>query len=280
MKSLISVIVPCYNYSHFLPETLDSIITQSYFNWECIIVDDGSTDNTKEITQKYILKDKRIRYIFQVNQGLSGARNTGILNSYGEYIQLLDADDLITSDKFKIQVEAFKKNSHIDVIYGEYLCFDNIEKTKTWKYSRGTFLGHPAKDIAAHWEKGLSIPIHSFLYKKICFDRWGLFDQSFIYGKEDWDLHLNFAISGVQYLFVPGLVALYRVSAKSMVRDTKKTKLGKKLLIKKYLSRTDIPITIWLIFMMRYVDNFDIILKVRKLFSYIKKYQQSKFLSF
>lgn len=74
---LVSIIVPCFNQAHFLPETLDSLLNQTYQNWECIIVDDGSTDDTKKIAEEYEKRDDRFRYIYQENKGLPGARNTG-----------------------------------------------------------------------------------------------------------------------------------------------------------------------------------------------------------
>jgi glycosyltransferase involved in cell wall biosynthesis len=102
--TLVSIIVPCYNYGYFLPETLDSILAQSYTKWECIIVDDGSTDNTKDVATTYLITDQRFRYIYQNNRGLSAARNTGIKLSKGSYIQFLDADDLLQEKKLESQI--------------------------------------------------------------------------------------------------------------------------------------------------------------------------------
>ena len=92
---LISIIVPCYNQAHFLNEVLQSVLDQSYSNWECIIVNDGSPDNTEEIALVWCTKDKRFRYVKKENGGLSSARNAGITISQGEYILPLDADDKI-----------------------------------------------------------------------------------------------------------------------------------------------------------------------------------------
>lgn len=114
----VSIIIPCYNYAHFLPETLDSIRLQTYSNWECIIVDDGSTDNTKEIAQYYILQDSRFKYLHQNNGGAASARNAGIEESKGEFIQFLDADDLIELDKLKYQADFLVENPDVDIVYG------------------------------------------------------------------------------------------------------------------------------------------------------------------
>ena len=92
---LISIIVPCYNQAHFLNESLQSVLAQTFTNWECIIVNDGSPDNTAEIATLWVSKDKRFKYIEKENGGLSSARNAGIANSIGEYILPLDSDDKI-----------------------------------------------------------------------------------------------------------------------------------------------------------------------------------------
>ena len=81
MIYLVSIIIPCYNLSQYLPETLDSVLAQTYQSWECIIINDGSIDNTEKITKLYVDKDKRFKYIYQNNQGVSSARNNGIRNS-------------------------------------------------------------------------------------------------------------------------------------------------------------------------------------------------------
>ena len=95
MNHTISVIVPCYQQGEYLSETLNSVLNQTYPYWECIIVNDGSTDNTKEVAALFCQKDNRFHYIEKENQGPSIARNTGINASQGEFILPLDADDII-----------------------------------------------------------------------------------------------------------------------------------------------------------------------------------------
>src|SRR4051812_48468776 len=98
-KPLVSIIIPSYNYGRFLAQTLDSVLAQTYTNWECIIVDDGSKDNSGEIAAAYEQKDTRIRYIYQQNQGIATTRNTGLQNIKGDYVQYLDADDMLPPEK-------------------------------------------------------------------------------------------------------------------------------------------------------------------------------------
>jgi glycosyltransferase involved in cell wall biosynthesis len=92
---MISVIIPCYNYGHFVLETLNSVKDQEYTNWECIIVNDGSTDNSKQVVESFIKDDTRFKLINIGNSGVSVARNTGIAQSNGKYIFPLDADNKI-----------------------------------------------------------------------------------------------------------------------------------------------------------------------------------------
>lgn len=87
----VSVIIPCYNHGHYLPHAVNSVLAQTFTDWEAIIVDDGSTDNTREVAAQFT--DERVRYVHQENRGLSGARNTGIRAAQGAYLAFLDADD-------------------------------------------------------------------------------------------------------------------------------------------------------------------------------------------
>ena len=98
MNPLISVIVPCYNQAQYLDECLQSVLDQTYQNWECIIVNDGSPDHTEEIAKRWLEKDNRFRYIYKDNGGLSSARNAGIREAKGEYLFFLDSDDSLNGN--------------------------------------------------------------------------------------------------------------------------------------------------------------------------------------
>jgi glycosyltransferase involved in cell wall biosynthesis len=105
---LITVIIPTYNRDDTIKRAIDSVLNQTYKNLELIIVDDGSTDNTKDVIKKY-LKDKRIRYFYKQNKGVSSARNLGIKKANGEYIAFLDSDDEFEKNKLKVQLEKMIK---------------------------------------------------------------------------------------------------------------------------------------------------------------------------
>ena len=109
-----SVIIPAYNAMAYLPETLDSVIAQTFTDFEVLIINDGSSDNIVEWASQ--IQDSRVRLISQANQGLPGARNTGIWHSKGEYLAFLDADDIWESSKLAKQVECLDKNLDVGMV--------------------------------------------------------------------------------------------------------------------------------------------------------------------
>ena len=120
----VSVVIPTYNRSHLLQLTLQSVEEQTFKDLEIIVVDDGSKDNSREVIRQLQKHDNRIVYIYQVNQGASAARNTGIRNSHGKYIAFLDSDDLWKPAKIEKQLIAFNANKDVDVVYVNYINVD------------------------------------------------------------------------------------------------------------------------------------------------------------
>ena len=108
-KPLVSVVLPIYNVEKYLPKCLDSVVGQSYENIEIICINDGSPDESEKIVADYMKNDSRIVLINQKNQGLSGARNTGIENAKGEYIMFLDSDDWIDPETVEVAVDEAQK---------------------------------------------------------------------------------------------------------------------------------------------------------------------------
>ena len=124
---LVSVITPCYNGEKYIKETIDSVIAQTYSNWEMIIIDDGSTDKSGEIIDQYLKKDKRIKLICQKNAGSAAARNNGIKRAEGRYIALLDADDLWKPFFLEKQIAYMKKNDAV-CVFCSYARIDSQSK--------------------------------------------------------------------------------------------------------------------------------------------------------
>ena len=101
-NELISIIVPIYNVEKYLRQCLDSIMNQTYRNFECLLINDGSSDNSEDICREYVSKDSRFRYFEKENGGVSSARNLGIEHSKGEYITFIDSDDWVDSDYLEV----------------------------------------------------------------------------------------------------------------------------------------------------------------------------------
>lgn len=126
---LISIIVPCYNQAEYLPETLQSVLMQKYEHWECVIVNDGSPDNTEEVATEWCNKDSRFVYVSKENGGLADARNYGIKHSKGKYILPLDSDDKISPDYTLEALDVLEKDETVKLVYCRAMLFggDNEE---------------------------------------------------------------------------------------------------------------------------------------------------------
>ena len=122
-KDLISIIVPIYNVENYLRQCLDSIQNQTYQNFECILINDGSPDNSADICREYVAKDSRFKYFEKENGGLSSARNFGIERSEGAYITFVDSDDWLGNVALQLLYDALKKEN-ADISIGRYNCYD------------------------------------------------------------------------------------------------------------------------------------------------------------
>lgn len=119
-QDLVTVIIPCYQQGHFLHDAVSSLQTQTYTNWEAIIVNDGSSDETASVARFLCDADSRVRYLEKHNGGLSSARNAGLALANGNWIQFLDADDLLLPQKFEKQVAAASGKNKGALTYCDY----------------------------------------------------------------------------------------------------------------------------------------------------------------
>ena len=180
----VSIIIPTYNSAKYIPDAINSILNQTFKDYEIIIVDDGSTDNTREILNKY---NSKIRYIYQENKGPSAARNIGIKNAKGKYIAFLDADDIWLPDKLQRQMKLFANESSVSFVYtSSYIMNENgfiLRKMQCYNRSRRKILNelYLSKSIGN---------TSSTIIKKECFDKVGLFDETLTVA-EDWDMWLR-----------------------------------------------------------------------------------------
>lgn len=209
-RPLISVIVPCYNQAIFLPEALESLLKQTFQNWEVIIVDDGSPDNTKEVSCNYLARDCRFRYIYQDNAGLPAARNFGIANARGEYILPLDADDKIADTYIEKALKIFENTPQTTLVYCQVSYFG--AQTGKWELSYGGYRELLMKN---------SIFCSAF-YRKNDWLRIGGYDEKMLRGFEDWDF--NIRLLGVDKIVcqIPEILFFYRIKEISMLTESSK----------------------------------------------------------
>jgi len=205
---MVSVIVPCYNYGWVLAETLDSLIAQTYQDWECLVVDDGSTDNTREVVEAYRARDSRFRYIHQENAWMSAARNNGLRQAIGQYVQFLDADDLLAPRKLEIQVALLEARPELDIVYGNVRYFWH---GKPRELSRSLDMKHRETDwmdlmsgsglvAIESFVKNNQLVINAPLLRMDLVRRVGYFDEELRYG-EDWEYWLRCAFQGANFLY-------------------------------------------------------------------------------
>ncbi len=175
MNSLISVIIPTYNQGDFLPRAIKSVLEQTFQNFELIIVDDASTDNTEEVVKKFQEEDERIKYKrHQKNKGGNAARNTGLRNAKGEYIAFLDSDDEWLSRKLEKQLEVFEKpnNANLALVYsGAYYIENGKMAIKVLPKKRG----HILKDLLV--SNCIMAGGSSSLIRREVFNNCGYFDE-------------------------------------------------------------------------------------------------------
>jgi teichuronic acid biosynthesis glycosyltransferase TuaG len=144
MNNLISIIMPAYNAEKYIIEAIESVIKQTYQNWELLIVNDGSKDNTEEVILSF--EDSRIQYYIKENGGVSSARNLALNQMKGEYFCFLDADDYFTPNSLQSRLNVFQSDEKVAFVDGEIDVFDNQTK-KILRTFKPTFQGVPTKDL-------------------------------------------------------------------------------------------------------------------------------------
>ena len=209
---LISVVIPAYNAGQFLDETLESVLSQTYENWECIIVNDGSTDNTESVAKKWCEKDSRFRLTNKENGGLSSARNWGIKESKAEYIAFLDADDILTPDSLEVRINVLIEQN-VDLVATKLQHFTD----KLPKVSKN----NARQDVLYYAKEGLTqlmafnkVTPSTVLCKKSVMDEVG----GFTWHKKAEDLHcwLKVLFAGYKIYRIDETLLLYRLVENSM----------------------------------------------------------------
>ena len=190
---MISIIVPIYNVEKYLCKCIDSVIAQTYQEWELLLIDDGSTDNSGNICDEYAKKDSRIRTFHNKNRGASAARNTGLDASIGEWIYFLDGDDYISDDCIELMMQCVKKHPKTDAVYAGT---EVINGFHTWASYKDKNLPEYTEDA---WWINTSIlkrdvlgmgPCNKLLRKKMLTDAHMHFVDGLRYEDEVWNIQL------------------------------------------------------------------------------------------
>jgi glycosyltransferase involved in cell wall biosynthesis len=221
-EPLVSVIVPTHNYGKLISETLNSLQRQTLADWECIVVDDGSTDDTSEVVARFTEHEPRLRYLLQENQRQAVAKNTGLTDARGKYVQFLDADDLIESHKLERQVAYLEEHPEVDIVYGDVRYFRTPNPDERL-YSMGednlpwmSKVSGEGKEVLDNLVRNNIMVINSPLIRRSIFGEVGLFDAR-LPPAEDWDYWLRCAAGGKRFQFfdMQDTMALVRIHSGS-----------------------------------------------------------------
>ena len=215
----VSVIIPCYNQAEYLTDSVNSVLNQTFTDWECLIINDGSTDQTRSIALAFAEADERVRYFEQTNKGLAGARNRGLNEIRGRYVQFLDADDWLAPTKFELQQSVLQTTQDLSLsccYYERHVDDPNRSEAYVERFESCLDATRALLDMATLWETELSIPAHCFLFDARFFtDHHLRFDQT-LPNHEDWDCWMQILAAGPKVFNVPEALATYRFRPGSM----------------------------------------------------------------
>lgn len=233
MTPSVSIIIPCYNHAHFLANAVQSVMAQTYANWEIIIVDDGSSDNTAEAAAAF--NDPRIHYTYQENKGLSGARNTGIRAAQGEYLAFLDADDEWCPDFLERCLTMLEAINDARIV-GVYTSHVHIDETGQVLPQRGSSVIAP-EDLPDRLIAGNFFPVHAVIISAAVVREVGLFDEE-LRATEDKDLWFritrHYTLQGI-----PEPLARYRVYPGSMSTNAADMHANRMTVLQKHFGPDD-----------------------------------------
>jgi GT2 family glycosyltransferase len=213
---IVTVIIPTHNYGRYIAEALDCLLQQTYSAWECLIVDDGSVDDTREVVARYAAHDARFHYLYQECQGVSAARNAGLSQAKGVYIQFLDADDLLPPRKLELHTQYLAQNPGVDIVYSDVRYFANDDQSQlSFSFDMANVEWLPKVDEAPNSaivqlvQRNI-MPIHAPLSRAKLLAAVGPFNKAMRHC-EDWDYWFRCAVAGGQIRYLDATAALVLV---------------------------------------------------------------------
>lgn len=241
MNPLISIVVPVYNTEKYIAETIESVIAQTYDNWELLLIDDGSTDSSRKIIESFVEKDSRIKYHYKENGGQASARNLGVKKANGEYIAFLDSDDIWLPKKLEHQIEELIKYKP-DFLYGlGYFYYP--EKAKDEQLVEYDWITGERSGLEFFHQiyLGCIVNTNTVLLKRDIFERIGYFDENeIIRGTEDWDLWMRIALQIPKVYGSPKRNVYYRIHEEGIHLQHARMIRGKITVHKKYHKHPEI----------------------------------------
>lgn len=216
MHNLVSIIIPCYNQAQYLDEALQSVLDQTHVSWECIIVNDGSVDHTEEVAKKWVVNDSRYIYFYKENGGLSSARNLGLKNAKGDYIQFLDSDDFLNKRKLELSLKELNCSNDKDlkVVISNFRMFVDNPVNTSVPYCNLNSQAFNFESLLYKWEELFTIPIHCGFFDSSLFKSFRFPEN--LKAKEDWVMWVSIFDKDCKAVFIDEPLALYRRNPDSM----------------------------------------------------------------
>tara|TARA_R110002020_G_scaffold260035_2_gene474253 strand:+ start:10749 stop:11525 length:777 start_codon:yes stop_codon:yes gene_type:complete len=209
LKPTVSIIIPCYNQASYLAQTIESALKSTYPELEIIIINDGSTDNSKEVAEELTEKYTNVYLLNQKNAGVTSARNSGIEFSKGKYILPLDGDDLISSNYISEAIQVLEKKPEVKVVYCEAVKFDEFGQ-KPWKL----------KDFNLNLLARDNMIFVSGIFRKVDCLAVGGFSDDMKMGREDWEFWIKMLKNGGDVIKLPFIGFFYRIHSGSKRKKT------------------------------------------------------------
>ncbi|MFN2169240.1 MAG: glycosyltransferase, partial [Anaerolineae bacterium] len=232
----ISVVTPCYDAERFIGQAIQSVLDQTYQDFEIIIVDDGSTDGSRRVIQGFV--DPRIRLLSQENSGPAMARNTGVRAAAGEFVAFLDADDLALPHRFASQLAILEADPLLSVVGSGYLWIDETGAQLPWPHH--SWQHAPDLNDISSWLVDCPFVPSATMLRRQAWEDIGGFDEELV-GPEDWNFWLRLVVTGHRMTWQQEVVCLYRRSASSLSENADRMSVNSPEALRRVLVRPDFP---------------------------------------
>jgi glycosyltransferase involved in cell wall biosynthesis len=232
-RPTVSIIIPTYNNSRFLPATIESVMDQSYTDYEIIVIDDGSTDDTAAALRPY---DGRVRLVYQANQGVSAARNHGLALALGDFVVFLDGDDLLLPHKLAKQVDFLESNNKVGVVHSGWQTIDErgnlLECIEPWHHA-------PQLDLEA-WLLWKPVFLGAMMFRRRWLAQIEPFDTT-LRQAEDTDLLLHLSAAGCPMAWLPQVTVYYRQHGSNTMHNGRQQAASLTRVLDKFFGRANLP---------------------------------------